>query len=244
MAGRKTLCVVCGEEVVYSEVAFEAECTLCGKKEMTNAACANGHYVCDICHRQEGADYCIEFCRNTDSTNPIEIITEAMGDKSIYQNGPEHHTLFGAALIAAYANAGGLDPEGKHLDKDAALDEMKRRSMLLPGGTCGFWGVCSAAASVGQALSILNGSTPLTVKPWAQCQALTSDVLGKLADIGGPRCCKRSGFTSVLTAVKHIEMDLGVSLDVPDQVVCTFFAGNNECLKTACPYFPTSAKTA
>ena len=126
MAGRKTLCVVCGEEVVYSEVAFEAECTLCGKKEMTNAACANGHYVCDICHRQEGADYCIEFCRNTDSTNPIEIITEAMGDKSIYQNGPEHHTLFGAALIAAYANAGGLDPEGKHLDKDAALDEIGR----------------------------------------------------------------------------------------------------------------------
>ena len=236
----KTLCVVCGEEVTYSEVAFEVECALCGKKEMANAACVSGHYVCDTCHREKGVDFCIELCRATDSTNPIDIINEAMGDKSIFQNGPEHHTLFGAAVIAAYANAGGLDSEGNHLDKDAALTEMKRRSMQLPGGTCGFWGVCSAAISVGQALSILNGSTPLKAKPWAQCQALTSDVLGKLADIGGPRCCKRSGYTAVLTAVDHVEMDLGVSLDVTDRVTCAFHAGNNECLKAACPYFPSS----
>ena len=30
-----------------------------------------------------------------------------MDDKSIFPNGPEHHTLVGAALLAAYKNAGG-----------------------------------------------------------------------------------------------------------------------------------------
>ncbi|MBQ9068600.1 MAG: hypothetical protein IJ131_05975, partial [Eggerthellaceae bacterium] len=238
MAKHKSLCLVCGEEVVYSEDAFEVTCALCGKQEKAHAACAAGHYVCDSCHREEGVKFIMNYCRTTDSVNPVQIIIDVMGDKSIFANGPEHHTLFGAALIAAYANAGGTDAEGNMLDKDAALDEMLRRSMQLPGGTCGFWGVCSAAVSVGQALSILNGSTPMKDEPWAQCQALTSDVLGQLAEMGGPRCCKRNGFTSVITAVKHIEKDLGVSLEMPEKVVCTFFPNNAECKRAECPYFP------
>lgn len=242
MAKHKSLCLVCGEELVYSEEAFEVACALCGKKEKTNAACAAGHYVCDSCHRDEGVKFIMNYCRTTELVNPIEIITNVMADKSIFANGPEHHTLFGASLIAAYANAGGLDPQGNHLDKNAALDEMLRRSLQLPGGTCGFWGVCSAAASVGQALSILTGSTPMKQKPWAQCQALTSEVLGKLAEYGGPRCCKRNGFTAVLTAIKHIEMDLGISLEWPDRVVCSFFPNNAECLRAQCPYFPQSTR--
>lgn len=238
MEKRKSLCLICGSELEYTQDAHLASCALCGKEEMTNATCSAGHYVCDTCHRNEGVKFIMNYCRTTDSINPIEIITEVMADQSIFANGPEHHTLFGASLIAAYANTGGLDPEGNHLDKQAALDEMERRSLQLPGGTCGYWGVCSAAASVGQAMSILNGSTPMKVKPWAQCQALTSDVLGKLADMGGPRCCKRNGYTAVLTAIDHIEMDLGVSLEKPDQITCQFFPNNKECLRTSCPYFP------
>ena len=243
MSRQKTLCLVCGEEVVYASEAFDVECSLCGKHEQANAACKHGHYVCDACHRNEGVEFIIDFCANSTSTNPIDIINEAMKDKTIYQNGPEHHTLFGAALISAYANAGGLDTEGEPLDKQAALAEMRRRSSQLPGGTCGLWGVCSAAASAGQALSILNGSTPMKKEPWAQCQSLTSDILGKLAELGGPRCCKRNGFTAVLTAVEHIEDDLGITLDVPERVVCTFFGGNAECLRDACPYFPSSTRS-
>ncbi len=244
MEKRKILCLVCGGEVVYENDAFEATCMMCGKTENTHAICAEGHYVCDACHRKEGVAFIVDYCRRTDSTDPIQIVTEAMSDRSIYANGPEHHTLFGAAIIAAYINAGGLDPEGKPFDKERALEEMERRSMQLPGGTCGLWGVCSAAASVGQAMSILNGSTPMKTTPWAQCQSLTSDVLGKLAQMGGPRCCKRNGYTAVLTAIEHVRDDLGVQLDAPDKVVCTFFPNNKECLRTACPYFPGSSRDA
>lgn len=242
MSKRKTLCLICGGEVVYTQEAIDVECSLCGKREKANASCAHGHYVCDACHRAEGVEFIIDHCLHATSTNPVDIVTEAMEDKTIYANGPEHHTLFGAALLAAYANAGGLDANGDCLDLESSLAEMKRRSMQLPGGTCGLWGVCSAAASVGQALSIMNGSTPMKKEPWAQCQALTADVLGKLAEFGGPRCCKRNGYTAVLTAVEHIENDLGVVLDVPDRVVCKFFPNNNECLRASCPYFPASAR--
>ena len=240
MKKNKSKCLVCGEELRYFEEAHDVECAFCGKRAKANATCTAGHYVCDSCHREQGVKFIMDYCRSTASTDPIQAITNVMSDDSIFANGPEHHTLFGASLICAYANAGGCDPQGAPLDKNAALDEMMRRSMQLPGGTCGFWGVCGAAASVGQALSILNGSTPLNAGPWAQCQALTSEALGKMASMGGPRCCKRNGFTAVLTGIDHIEADLGVSLDRPENVVCSFFPNNNECLHAACPYFPAA----
>ena len=129
---------------------------------------------------------------------------------------------------------------GEPLDKKAALAELKKRSLQVPGGTCGFWGTCGAAVSAGQALSVINGSTPMTQEPWAQCQRLTSMILGRLADIGGPRCCKRTGYISVLTATPYIDMLLGANMQLPDEVTCTFFARNAECRRKECPFFPNA----
>lgn len=236
MSTGKAVCLVCGEPLMYSQEAQEVTCSLCGKREFGHSVCAGGHYVCDTCHRAQGVAHINEVCALSDSTDPVSLMIEIMSDRSIYPNGPEHHTLVGAALITAYANAGG------DVDKAAALAELSKRSLNVPGGTCGFWGCCGAAVSAGQALSILNGSTPMTREPWAQCQRLTSDILGRLADMGGPRCCKRTGFTAAVTAVEHIERITGVRLDLPERIVCTFFACNAECLRAACPYFPKRAE--
>ena len=240
MSTIKANCLICGEPLVYWEEAQEVTCHVCGKKETGHCVCSAGHYICNMCHRAEGVSYIMELCSNSDSTDPIAIMNEAMKDKSIYPNGPEHHTLIGAALITAYANAGGKNPEGKPLDKNAALAELKTRSMQVPGGTCGFWGTCGAATSSGQAMSILAGSTPMTDEPWAQCQRLTSLILGRLADVGGPRCCKRTGYIAVLTATPYINEVLGSQMTLPDEVVCTFFPGNAECRRQGCPFFPNA----
>lgn len=238
MAAPKGNCLVCGEPLVYWEEAQEVTCVICGKKETGHCVCEAGHYVCDVCHRTEGVDYIIGLCAKSTSTDPIEIITEAMNDKSIYPNGPEHHTLVGAALLAAYCNAGGKNPAGELMDKEAALAELRKRSLQVPGGTCGFWGTCGAAVSAGQAMSIMNGSTPMKQEPWAQCQRLTSNILGRMADLAGPRCCKRMSFTAILTAVPYMDMLLGVSMQLPDEVVCTHFQRNAECRRKECPFFP------
>lgn len=238
MATVKSCCVVCGEPLVYWEEGREVTCHICGKKELAHCACAEGHYVCDACHRSEGVAYIINLCSKSDSTDPIQIMNEAMKDRSINPNGPEHHTLIGAALITAFANAGGKDPKGNPLDKNAALAELKKRSLQVPGGACGFWGTCGASISAGQAMSILNGSTPMTPEPWAQCQRLTSMILGHMADVGGPRCCKRTGYISALTAVPYINDVLDANIQRPDDVVCSFFSRNAECRGQNCPFFP------
>ena len=238
----KANCLICEKPLVYWEEAQEVTCSICGKKEFGHCVCEDGHYICNMCHRAEGVDYIIGLCSKSDSVDPIAIINEAMGDKSIYPNGPEHHTLIGAALITAFANAGGKNSKGEPLDKAAALEELKKRSLQVPGGTCGFWGTCGAAVSAGQAMSVLNGSTPLTEEPWAQCQRLTSMILGRIADVGGPRCCKRTGYIAVLTAAPYMNAVLGASMQLPDEVRCTFFSRNAECRRAKCPFFPGASE--
>lgn len=234
MSFGKANCAVCGKPLVYFEEAREVTCAICGKKETGHSVCEDGHYVCDSCHRSGGVDYIMGLCSKSTFKNPVEILMEAMDDKSIYPNGPEHHTLVGAALITAYANAGG------DIDREKALAELKRRSLCVPGGACGFWGVCGAATSTGQAMSIINGSTPMAREPWGQCQRLTSEVLGRLADLGGPRCCKRTSFTAVSMAVPYINELMGVEMDHPEGITCHYYTSNGECLHCDCPYFPGS----
>lgn len=69
--------------------------------------------------------------------------------------------MVGAALLTAFKNAGG------EIDLRAALAEMVSRGKSVPGGACGFWGACGAGVSTGMFVSIISGSTPLTVEPFA-----------------------------------------------------------------------------
>lgn len=235
MAMGKANCAVCGKPLVYFETLQDVTCAVCGKQETGHCVCEAGHYLCDACHRSGGVDFIMRTCAASPSTNPIELAQEIMRDQSIYPNGPEHHSLVGAVLLCAYRNAGG------ELDLQAALAELKGRSMQVPGGTCGFWGCCGAAVSAGQFYSIVSGSTPMTKDPWAATTRLTSHILDKLADIGGPRCCKRTSFTAILETVRYVEETMGICMDSPDRTVCAFASRNAECRKAECPYFPQKA---
>lgn len=226
----KASCLVCGEPLIYFEEAREVECVICHKKEWGHSFCERGHYVCDDCHRSKGVEYIMELCRSTESRNPIRIAMEAMNHRAIYPNGPEHHTLVGAVLLAAYRNAGG------NIDLGRSLDELRGRSLNVPGGTCGFWGCCGAAISAGMYMSIVTGSTPMTVEPWAQTTRLTSRILSRLADIGGPRCCKRTSFAAIEMSVVYTSELLKIDMELPDRIICTFSSRNGECLGKHCPY--------
>lgn len=205
---------------------------ICGKVEDGLLTCAEGSLRLRRLHRAKGVDFVMETCRASDSTNPIELAQSIMRDKSIYPNGPEHHSLVGAVLLTCYRNAGG------DIDLDAALDELRSRSMQVPGGTCGFWGCCGAAVSAGQYYSIISGSTPMTQDPWAATARLTSNIIGRLADVGGPRCCKRTGFAAIEEAARYTAETTGIAMELPERTTCTFMANNAECRKRDCPFFP------
>lgn len=232
MSAGKANCLICASPIVYYEETIPVKCEICGKEEMGHCVCSDGHYVCDICHRAKGVDFIMQTCAKSKLANPIELAQKIMSDRSIYPNGPEHHSLVGAVLLTAYRNAGG------DIDLEKALRELHSRSMQVPGGTCGFWGCCGAAISAGQFYSIISGSTPMTKDPWADTGHLTSRIIGKLADIGGPRCCKRTGFTAIEESVKYVNEKLGVAMDLPDEIICTFMSRNAECRKQDCPFFP------
>lgn len=231
MATEAAICLVCGEPLDYFEEAQEMTCRICGRKETGHSVCREGHYVCDACHRREGVDHVLAYCSTCTSRNPVEMAMELMDDESIFPNGPEHHTLVGAVLLTAYRNAGG------NLDVPKALAEMRSRSLEVPGGACGLWGTCGAAISAGMFWSIVSGSTPMTRRPWAECQRLTSRILGRLADLGGPRCCKRTGFVAIQEAAAYARELHGVEMEMPKTISCRYFHRNRECLKGNCPFF-------
>ncbi|MDO5028843.1 MAG: DUF5714 domain-containing protein [Bacillota bacterium] len=225
-------CLVCGQELTYYDHDKEFECQFCHKTFKANVSCDQGHFVCDACHSKQGIEAIISYCKTSSSKDPIFILNEIMVNPYIYMHGPEHHVMVGAALLTAYYNAGG------DIDLDKAIMEMYNRGSRYPGGSCGFWGTCGAAVSVGMFLSIITKSTPLSTDSWGQINMGTAKVLSDIGNIGGPRCCKRNSFTAALGAVDFVKENFNIEMDLPEEVRCKFYPYNRQCLGKRCPYFP------
>ncbi|MCQ2288812.1 MAG: DUF5714 domain-containing protein [Muribaculaceae bacterium] len=224
-------CLLCGAHLVYADTPVEMECALCHKKFINNVRCAQGHYVCDACHTS-GVDSIVALCLHESSCNPIEIVEKMMSLPSCHMHGPEHHVMVGAALITAYHNAGGA------VDLERALTEMVRRGKQVPGGACGNWGACGAAVSTGMYMSIVTGSTPLATRAWSLSNLMTARALEQVASHGGPRCCKRDSYLSIMAAVHFTTQELGITMQLPEHITCTRSRFNNQCLGSRCPFSP------
>lgn len=108
---------------------------------------------------------------------------------SVPMHGPIHHIIDGAAFMTAMYNA------GVKFNLDTALDELANRGSDMPGATCGKWGMCGSASSVGAALAIIHETGPLSSNEYYKHNLqLVSNVLLKVSEIGGPRCCKETDF--------------------------------------------------
>ena len=228
MAAMNEECLICKAPLEYLEKAVEMECEICHKKELSQTRCVNGHYVCNECHTQ-GLDAIIGFCLDEKSKDPIAIIEKMMEMPFCHMHGPEHHEMVGAALLTAYKNAGG------DIDLRDALNEIMERGSSVPGGACGFWGACGAGISSGMFISIISGSTPLKNEPFALSHKMTSASLAKIGEIGGPRCCKRDSFLSILTAIDFVKEHFGVEMEKPE-VICSWSSHNNQCIGKRCPF--------
>lgn len=222
-------CLICRAPLEYLEKDIIMVCAICHKKENSKTRCINGHYVCNECHTQ-GLDSIIGLCLETTSKNPVEIMEKMMNLPFCHMHGPEHHVMVGAALLTAYRNSGG------NIDLNEALIEMMNRGKSVPGGSCGFWGACGAGISSGMFISIISNSTPLSVEPFSLSHQMTSASLGKIGEIGGPRCCKRDSFISILAAVDFVKKNFGIEMEQPAKVVCNYSAQNNQCIGRRCPF--------
>lgn len=224
-------CLICGAPLVYLPEAKPMECAGCGRTFSSNAMCESGHFICDDCHRAPALVIIRRRCLEAKDTDPIALAEKLMEEPTVHMHGPEHHVLVGAALLTAYHNVTGKP------GLEANLEKMVQRGKQVPGGACGFFGCCGAAVSAGIFGAIVLESTPLSAEAWGKANLLTSQCLANEAKVGGPRCCKRNTYLSILTAVKFLREQLGVELPIPSRTVCRFHHKCRECLETRCPFF-------
>jgi len=224
----KDECLICGAPLEYIARDESMECAICHKIENSKTRCVKGHYVCNECHTK-GIDSMIKTCLNETSKDPIVIMMKLMSLPFCHMHGPEHHVMVGSALLTAYRNSGG------DVDLSEALMEMMNRGKSVPGGACGFWGACGAGISTGMFISILSKSTPLSKEPFALSHQMTSKALGEIGKIGGPRCCKRDSFLSILAAVDFVDEHFGIKME-KSRIICPYASKNNQCIGKRCPF--------
>ncbi len=178
----------------------------------------------------EQTNYIKQECLTLQTDNPFDILNHLFSLECVKMHGPEHHFLDGAALLTALYN------HKVQFSLADALDELEKRSSLMPGGTCGKWGICGSVSSLGAALSILHQTGPISSDLYyQQHMLLTSKALQAIAEIGGPRCCKRNAYLSMQTAVAFIKEYWQIELP-SKSITCDYSLNNAQCIKTRCPF--------
>lgn len=168
--------------------------------------------------------------KQSKSKNPIEIAKSIMHEDFVSIHGPEHHFLDGAAFLAALKNS------GANIDLDKSLEMLANRSIAMPGAMCGYWGICGSVASIWAALSIIDQTGPLSNdKPYSEHMKFASSVIEKMSEIGGPRCCKRNAFISIINGVSYVKEHYGIEMEL-EKVECEFSPLNQQCIKEKCPF--------
>ena len=225
-------CIVCGAELIYQNELADMTCLYCGNVFQSNAKCLKGHYICDSCHSLKAEDLIEKTSIANSGVNPLELALMLMADERIKMHGPEHHFLVPAVLLSAYYNrAGEIDM------KSAKIIEARKRSSHVHGGFCGFYGSCGAGMGTGIFISLILNVTPLSKEGWKLANTMTAISLARIAEFGGPRCCKRDSFIAIIEAAKFSAEYLRVSLDAGPEIKCRFNQFCRECTQQECPFY-------
>ena len=192
----------------------------------------------DVFH-QRITEMCLTFYAEHlgQSCDPAALADEIMATEEYPMHDPTHHYLVPAVLLTVCRAA--QNKPGVNLEADLML--ALERAENVPGGSCGFQGCCGAAVGVGIFWSVITDCLPVSGKPWALANGATGKALLELAEIGGPRCCKRCSWMAIRSALPKIKEVLQVELPMEDPV-CAFHAGNRECLRKKCPFYRETGK--
>src|SRR5574344_1839544 len=230
MTDNNSRCIICDKELTPLKSPTKSICMICGNDYESNCKCSNGHCICDECKQKRSLDIIIATCSVSQSKNPIEIMQHLMNQPAIPMLGPEHHVMVGASLLTAYHNCGG------NVDLDSALKDMRERGSMVPFGSCGSWGCCGAAISVGMFISIITKASPMSSVSWGFANQMTALALTAIGDEGGPGCCKRDSFFAIKEAVLFVKEIMGIKMELSERIKCTFSEKYNKCKGVNCPF--------
>lgn len=228
-------CMLCGKALRYELIAVPRRCAVCGEEALSDAVCENGHFVCNACHAAGLDQFFIPSLLRSEEKDPLALLEQVMTLPQVHMHGPEHHAIVPCVLLTAWHNNGGAG------DLKTMLSAALSRGRQVPGGTCGYWGVCGAAAGAGIYMSVLTGSNPVNREAWPIPMELTSRCLKRLAEVGGPRCCKRTSRLCVAEAAAFTAERFAISMPL-GKAACGYMSENRECIGVKCPFFPHGGK--
>lgn len=170
--------------------------------------------------------------RDLKGVRPAAMMEELLGAQpGAPVHGVWHHALVGEILLLCLRNAG-------YTIGEDLVDEVVDRGRQIPGGSCGFLGVCGALASASSAYAILLASTPVATEARERLLDFSSRLAARLAKIGGSRCCKKSSYVALQMARDEFA-DIGFELPREEFAGrCQFVADNETCDGTDCAFFP------
>lgn len=223
-------CSFCGTPLKLLPNAISARCMVCGERGRTRAWCTQGHFVCEDCRGSELWQLVAGLLEQEYPTDPVEIFLRMRESHDFPMHGPEHHPLVAAAFLVAYHTLHG-EPAWP-----AILDAVQTAATQLPGGTCGFWGACSAGLSAGIAYCTILDSSPTDGAQRATAHQAVARILQRLGQFRGPRCCRRESLLALQTACELSATLLPHPVPTRYHVKCAQAADNPECLGPDCPF--------
>lgn len=225
-------CIICGQELVYSDTPSEAVCMVCGKTRPAYVSCPAGHYVCDSCHSADILTQAQNLLIGSTEKDPVALAAKIFELPALKMHGPEYHSLVPAVLVAASQNASGARDVLK-------IKEAVARGRDFKGASCGLYGVCGAAAGAGIAYSVLSGATSMKGAERSRANEIAGKALIAVSRNVGPRCCKRESVTAIRAFCENTEYFSGVK---HTDYLCSQAAQNKDCIGKACPFFRADLK--
>lgn len=186
---------------------------------------------------QEITNICTGYFKSQESLTIWDLADRVMSLDGLPMHCPPHHYMIPAVLLTVVGKQQNEPYEQLVSDLETALERAKN----VLGGFCGNYGDCGAAVGVGIFTSIYLKATPKTDGVnWALPNRATARCLLHIADVNGPRCCKRNTYLAFEEAVRFLDEELGIRLERKEKVVCRFYKNNRECKLRECPFFPKS----
>lgn len=223
-------CNFCGTALKLLPNAIGARCMICGERGRTRTWCTQGHFVCDDCRGGELWAMVERLAGREYATDPVEILIQMRESQDFPMHGPEHHPLVAAAFLIAYHNRHG-EPSWPVI-----LDTLQSAATQLPGGTCGFWGACSAGLAVGMAYCAILDSSPTDGAPRAAAHQAVGQIMARIGQYPAARCCRRECLLALQVACELSTTLLPHPLSTTYREPCAQAADNPECLGPSCPY--------
>ena len=169
-----------------------------------------------------------------EAVDAFSLLEQLMDLPGLPMHCPPHHYIMPAVLLTVVGRAAGV-PEDLYREQMA---EAKDRALHVLGGFCGWYGNCGAAVGIGIFMSVYTGTDPHSQQHWADCNRATGQALVRIAEVEGPRCCKRNCYISLCSALDSVAQSLGLQLPQPGKIVCKYHEDNPDCKKNACPFYP------